>query len=43
VLRWGVGAIVAAAVLVGAVLLLLDTGLGHRWIADRIGRVETDN
>ena len=41
--RWLLGLIVAAVALVGAALLLVDTDWGHRWVAGRIGEVQTAN
>ena len=42
-LTWLAGGVVALLALVAAALLLVDTGPGHRWVADRIAGVKTAN
>jgi translocation and assembly module TamB len=42
VLGWVAGIALALVALAGAVLLLLDTAPGHRWVATRIGAIRTD-
>lgn len=42
-LRWIAGGVAALALLVAAALLLVDTGPGRRWVAERIGTVQTAN
>lgn len=42
-LRWIAGGLAAAAILLAAALLLVDTGPGHRFVAERIGAVRTSN
>jgi translocation and assembly module TamB len=42
--RWGrrlAGGVVALLLAVGAALLLVDTGVGHRFVADRIAEIRT--
>jgi translocation and assembly module TamB len=39
--RWLVGAVVALLLLAGAALLVVDTDVGHRIVADRIGAIRT--
>ena len=41
VLRWTAGVLATLVALVAAALLLLDTSVGHRWIAARLAGVET--
>ncbi len=43
VLTWLGGGVAAVLLLVAAALLLVDTGPGHRWVADRIAGVKTAN
>ncbi|MEG3093102.1 translocation/assembly module TamB domain-containing protein [Sphingomonas sp. PB1R3] len=43
--RWGRAVLVAAAGLVGivlAALAIVDTSIGHRWVADRVATIRTD-
>lgn len=40
-LRWLAGGVAALLALAAAVLLLVDTDLGHRWVAERIDGVKT--
>ncbi|MBB4154744.1 translocation and assembly module TamB [Sphingomonas jinjuensis] len=39
--RWLVGAVAALLLLAGAALLVVDTDVGHRIVADRIGAIRT--
>ncbi|TPG12828.1 translocation/assembly module TamB [Sphingomonas oligophenolica] len=42
-MAWVLGGIVALAVILGAALLIVDTDIGHRWVAERIGAIKTTN
>lgn len=42
-LVWIAGGLVALAAIVAAALLVVDTDVGHRWVADRIGTIRTAN
>lgn len=41
--RWIVSAVMALLVIVGTALLIVDTGIGHRFVADRIAAIRTAN
>jgi translocation and assembly module TamB len=41
--RWIVSAVIALLAIVGAALLIVDTDIGHRFVADRIAAIKTAN
>jgi len=41
--RWIVGAVLGLLAIVGAALLIVDTDVGHRFVADRIAAIKTAN
>ena len=41
--RWIVSAVMALLAIVGAALLIVDTDIGHRFVADRIAAIRTAN
>ncbi len=41
--RWIVSAVMALLVIVGTALLIVDTDIGHRFVADRIAAIKTAN
>ncbi len=41
--RWIVSAVMALLAIVGAALLIVDTDIGHRFVADRIAAIKTAN
>lgn len=41
--RWIVSAVMALLVILGTALLIVDTGIGHRFVADRIAAIRTAN
>lgn len=41
--RWIVGALLALVAILGAALLVVDTDIGHRYVADRIAAIRTAN
>ena len=41
--RWIVSAVMALVAIVGAALLIVDTDVGHHFVADRIAAIRTDN
>ncbi|WP_312489737.1 translocation/assembly module TamB, partial [Sphingomonas sp.] len=41
--RWPAIAVAALVAVVAAALLIVDTPIGHRWVADRIATIRTDN
>ncbi len=41
--RWIVGALLGLVAIVGAALLIVDTDIGHRYVADRITTIRTAN
>ncbi len=41
--RWIVGAVVALFAILGTALLIVDTDIGHRYVADRIAAIRTAN
>ncbi len=41
--RWIASAVMALLVIVGTALLIVDTGIGHRFVADRIAAIRTAN
>jgi translocation and assembly module TamB len=42
-LRWLLGGLLALVLLIAAALVGVDTGPGHRWLADRIAQLETNS
>ena len=40
---WIAGAVAALAAILLAALVIVDTDIGHRWVADRIGTIRTAN
>jgi translocation and assembly module TamB len=42
-LRWLAAGLITLALIVAAALAIVDTDLGHRWVADRIGQIRTAN
>ncbi len=41
--RWIVSAVMALLAIIGAALLIVDTDIGHRFVADRIAAIKTAN
>jgi translocation and assembly module TamB len=41
--RWIVSAVMALVAILGAALLIVDTDIGHRFVADRIAAIKTAN
>ena len=42
-LRWLAMAVAALVAILVAALMIVDTPIGHRWVADRIATIRTDN
>ena len=42
-LRWLAGGLVALLLVLGIALAVVDTDVGHRWVAQRIGAIRTAN
>ncbi|MDQ2891502.1 MAG: translocation/assembly module TamB [Pseudomonadota bacterium] len=40
---WIAGGLALLAAILGAALVIVDTDVGHRWVADRIGTIRTTN
>ncbi|WP_447411508.1 hypothetical protein, partial [Clostridium perfringens] len=41
--RWIAGAIAALALILGIALVVVDSDVGHRWVATRIATIRTAN